>query len=203
VAVSVDFVATGAPVQLYADSGLTEPMTSPVTVTTVTSFYLANPGAYSVSLMVGGAEVATPAGAPITVGLQAGVVPVLSPVTSTPTPVTPDAPDVQACAGYYDNVNIASPGGTFDSYAMVTAGLDLLLLIAQSNPIQNGVWVWNGPTSPLTRGTDFYTGLVLTTGTMVRTEYGDIYNDILWYLDASVDSPVTVGTTAQTWTGER
>jgi hypothetical protein len=196
VAVSVDFVATVAPTQLYADSGLTEPLTSPVTVTTTTSFYVASAAAYSVSLMVGGTEVATASGAPITVGLQAGVVPVLSPVTSSAAP-TPVTADVQALAD--SNVNIASPGGTFDSYAMETAGSDKVLLTAQSTASQNGVWVWNGATSPLMRATDFYTGLVLTTGKMVRVENGDVYNNLLWSLNASAASPVTVGTTAQTW----
>src|SRR5580693_2519740 len=56
------------------------------------------------------------------------------------------------------NINLNSPGGTstFDncaSGALVSGTSRVLLFLQTTNPYQNGVWIWNGATSPLTRPT--------------------------------------------------
>ena len=54
------------------------------------------------------------------------------------------------------NVNVASPGATIEAVAL-SAG-DRVLLTGQSAPAENGIWVWNGAATPMTRPSDFPTG---------------------------------------------
>jgi hypothetical protein len=50
------------------------------------------------------------------------------------------------------NVNLASPGATIDGITM-TSG-DRVLVRAQSTQSQNGVYIWNGAVTPMTRALD-------------------------------------------------
>jgi hypothetical protein len=50
------------------------------------------------------------------------------------------------------NINIASPGATIDSVAMASG--DRALLKNQTDPLENGIWIWNGAAVAMTRATD-------------------------------------------------
>lgn len=92
------------------------------------------------------------------------------------------------------NVNIASPGATFDGVAPVSGDTEegRLLLTAQTTPSENGTWIWNGASSPLTRtGETFLEGTVVLVG-----NDGTNFKNTLW-IQTTAD-PV-VGTTALTF----
>lgn len=57
------------------------------------------------------------------------------------------------------NINLSSPGATIDSITM-TLG-DRVLVRAQSTASQNGVYIWNGATSVMTRAGDVSTAVEL------------------------------------------
>jgi hypothetical protein len=50
------------------------------------------------------------------------------------------------------NVNTASPGATMDAITLATN--DRVLLKDQTTQSQNGIYIWNGAATPLTRATD-------------------------------------------------
>lgn len=89
------------------------------------------------------------------------------------------------------NVNVASPGATFDGVAPVSGDpiLGRLLLAGQTTNTENGTYVWNGATSPLTRTADHFVG----GSVVVVGPDGATNKKTLWL--QTVDSPV-VGSTA-------
>ena len=50
------------------------------------------------------------------------------------------------------NVNLASPGATIDGITMASG--DRVLVKAQTSAVENGIYVWNGAASPMTRSLD-------------------------------------------------
>lgn len=50
------------------------------------------------------------------------------------------------------NVTVASPGASIDSVALAVS--DRVLLKDQTDPIENGIYVWNGAATPMTRSAD-------------------------------------------------
>lgn len=50
------------------------------------------------------------------------------------------------------NISIASPGATIDSITMVTN--DRVLVRAQTAQTENGIYIWNGAATPMTRSAD-------------------------------------------------
>lgn len=93
------------------------------------------------------------------------------------------------------NVNIASPGATVDAVSL-SAG-DRIFLGAQTNAVENGIWVWNGAAVALTRPTDFANAAVITRGIAVWVLEGTNFQRS-WMLNVNT-ADITVGTTAQTW----
>ena len=57
------------------------------------------------------------------------------------------------------NINLASPGATVDSVTMATA--DRVLVRAQSAAAENGLYVWNGAATAMTRAADASTAAEL------------------------------------------
>lgn len=94
------------------------------------------------------------------------------------------------------NINIASPGATLDGYSLQTN--DEVLLTAQTTASQNGIWIWNGATSALTRPNEFPTGGIVKRGRLCSVINGTVYADTLWVLNSTA-AGLTIGTTAQTW----
>jgi len=92
------------------------------------------------------------------------------------------------------NVTIATPGTTIDGVTL-TSG-DRILLKDQTTPSQNGIYVFNGSTSALTRSTDFDQWTEIPGATIPVTE-GTVNADIIYLSTANGGG--TIGTTAITF----
>lgn len=95
------------------------------------------------------------------------------------------------------NINVASPGATIDGVTM-NAG-DRVLLWQQTTPAQNGIYVWNGAATPMTRASDMDDWSEVP-GRTVRVREGTSNEGAFYFCDAAVTG--TIGTTAMTWTGD-
>jgi hypothetical protein len=99
------------------------------------------------------------------------------------------------------NINTASPGATISGHAMVAG--DRVLLAAQSTNTQDGIYVWNGATSALTRSADANTTGSIMPGTMVVIGGEDGSNpNTIWMQTATgtgSQGAIVLGTDAQTW----
>lgn len=93
------------------------------------------------------------------------------------------------------DVNLSNPGtDTFDSHVL-TSG-QRLLVWQQSTASQNGIYVFNGSSSALTRATDSDAWDELT-GTLVYVDQGTTYGDKRFYCTSN--SGGTLGSTAVTY----
>jgi hypothetical protein len=93
------------------------------------------------------------------------------------------------------NVTISAPGASIDSVALVAG--DRVLLTQQTDPTQNGIYVWNGAASAMTRASDANSSATLKSGTYVFVDEGTANGDSAWVL--STDGTIVVGTTSQAW----
>ncbi len=66
------------------------------------------------------------------------------------------------------NINIASPGATIDSYTPTSGNRDTgsVLLYNQTDAKENGIWIWNGASSAMTRAVDANSSAELTNATV-------------------------------------
>ena len=90
------------------------------------------------------------------------------------------------------NVNITSPGATIDGITMVLN--DRVLLIAQTDPIENGIYIWNGAAVGMTRSLDASTSDELESATVMVEEGTSAGTS---YRQSSVN--FTLGTDAVVW----
>lgn len=90
------------------------------------------------------------------------------------------------------NVNLSTPPATFDGVTLSgTYDLGARVLIKdQTDATQNGIWIWNGTGSPMTRATDADTTNEMGPGCFVYVEEGTTYGDTGWTL-TSDDHPST------------
>jgi hypothetical protein len=93
------------------------------------------------------------------------------------------------------NVTIAGPGAALD--AVTLSNGDRVLLKNQTAPAENGVWLFNGAASPMTRATDFDTWAEVP-GSIVAVEVGTANADTVWL--STADQGGTLGTTGVTFT---
>lgn len=99
------------------------------------------------------------------------------------------------------NTSISSPGATINGRTMASG--DRVLLTAQTTTSQNGLWVWSGSSSALTRPTDAPTG---NTSSVVAGTVVEGYNATsrTLYMQTSTgtgtNNAIIVDTDAQTWT---
>jgi hypothetical protein len=91
------------------------------------------------------------------------------------------------------NLSLASPGGTIDGIAM-SAG-DRVLVRAQSTASQNGIYVWNGAATPMTRSLDADTFAELE-GAAITVEEGT--SGGVQYRQTQVNG--TIGASDVAWT---
>lgn len=93
------------------------------------------------------------------------------------------------------NVTVSNPGtAVFDGVTLSNG--DRLLLKNQSTQAENGIYVFNGSGSALTRATDFDAWAEIP-GAVVPVEEGTTNADTLWL--STANSGGTLGTTAVTW----
>lgn len=93
------------------------------------------------------------------------------------------------------NVTVSAPGATLNGVSPASG--DRIGLIAQTAGAENGIWVYNGASSALTRPADFVTGEVTQGATMVSSG-GTSPGASQWTLTTS--GTITVGTTSLSFT---
>jgi hypothetical protein len=94
------------------------------------------------------------------------------------------------------DINLSNPGtSTFDGHTL-TSG-QRLLVWQESNSADNGIYVFNGSSSALTRATDSDAWDELT-GTLVYVDQGTTYGDKRFYCTSNTGG--TLGSTAVTYT---
>lgn len=93
------------------------------------------------------------------------------------------------------NVSVTSPGASIDGVTL-TSG-DRVLLKAQTAGAENGIYVWTGAATALTRAVDADNGTELNPGTAVTITEGTVNGDKVFMIIS--DGAVTIGTTATTW----
>lgn len=100
------------------------------------------------------------------------------------------------------NVTVSAPGGTIDGVSL-NAG-DRVLLKNQATASQNGIYVYNGAATPLTRADDATDAVgspdnvqTLKAGITTYVTEGTVQPDTAWTL--TTDNPITVGTTNLTF----
>jgi hypothetical protein len=95
------------------------------------------------------------------------------------------------------NVNLAAPGLTFDGYTPQIG--ETLLLANQAVQAENGPWVWNGASAPLTRPNYYTAGSTVQAnyGMCVPVEGGATYAGTIWTLNTA--GAITIDTTATSW----
>ncbi len=91
------------------------------------------------------------------------------------------------------NVSVASPGAAIGGVTLATG--NRVLLAGQTTGSENGIWVWNGASSAMTRPSDA-SGTALTSGAFTFVEEGTAANNGYVLVTAN---PITAGTTSQSW----
>lgn len=94
------------------------------------------------------------------------------------------------------NVNISSAPTAIDGVTLANG--DRVLLKNQTTGSQNGIYVFNGAASAMTRSTDADSSAEVTAGIFVGIEEGTANADTFWWL--TTNNPITLGTTALTFT---
>lgn len=97
------------------------------------------------------------------------------------------------------NINIAAPGTNTSDFDGITPQIGNRLLVTnQTNAAENGVYVYQGAGTPLTRAADADSDAEVTAGQYMFVEEGAAAGDTGWLL--ITDNPITLGTTGLTYT---
>ena len=97
------------------------------------------------------------------------------------------------------NINIAAPGAVIDGVTLSTTPTpDIVLLPAQTTGSQNGMYVFNGASSPMTRATNADISAEVTSGLFVFVVEGTVNASVGFTL--VTPAPIVLGTTALTFT---
>jgi len=94
------------------------------------------------------------------------------------------------------NVTIGGPGAAIDGVSLSSG--DRVLVKNQSTASQNGIYLWNGAASAMTRATDADSDVEVTAGMFVFVEEGTVNADNGFVL--TTDGSITVGSTSLTFT---
>lgn len=95
------------------------------------------------------------------------------------------------------NISLSSPGSTIDGITLVSG--DRILLTGQTTQSQNGIYIWTGSSSTLTRSVDSDSWSEFT-GCNVSVYEGTTNGDTKWF--CPVNDGGTLDTTAITYTKE-
>lgn len=99
-------------------------------------------------------------------------------------------------AGSTANITVASPGATIDGVTLAAG--DRVLLKNQTAPAENGVYVWNGAATPMTRATDM-DGWTEVPGVDIFVREGTVNEGTSWWNSSPVTG--TIDVTPMSWTG--
>lgn len=92
------------------------------------------------------------------------------------------------------NVSLSSPGASIDGVSLSSG--NRVLLLGQSAPEENGIYVWSGASAAMTRAADANSAAELK-GAAVFVEEGTLADQAYTMI---TDGAITVDTTALTWT---
>lgn len=92
------------------------------------------------------------------------------------------------------NINISTPGANIDGVPMNTG--DRVLLVAQNNGTQNGIWVWNGPSTAMSMPADADSAGDIPDGAVVAVAEGTSAN--YQYMQEAASGGVP-GSWTQSW----
>ena len=87
-------------------------------------------------------------------------------------------------------ITIASPGATIDG---VTMAVNDRVLVKDNASAANGIYVWNGAATPMTRAADANTSAEVTAGLFTFISEGTVNADSGWYLQTN--NPIVLDTT--------
>lgn len=94
------------------------------------------------------------------------------------------------------NLTVATPGATVDGVTL--AANDRVLLMNQTAGAENGIYVFNGAGSALTRATDADTSAKVSSGAAVSVSEGTVNGGKVYIL--ITPDPITLGTTSLAFT---
>lgn len=94
------------------------------------------------------------------------------------------------------NINLASPGAAIDGVTMVSG--DRVLVKEQSSNTENGIYVWNGAATPMTRATDADVNAEVTSGMFTFVTEGNTNADSGFIL--TTNDPINIGATGLVFT---
>lgn len=94
------------------------------------------------------------------------------------------------------NVTLTAPGASIDGVTLAAG--DRVLLMGQSDARQNGIWVFNGASSPMTRAVDADENAEVTAGLAVSVAQGTTNGNKTFVL--ITDDPIEVGVTELAFT---
>lgn len=94
------------------------------------------------------------------------------------------------------NLNLASPGASIDGVSMSSG--DRVLVKDQTTGSENGIYIWNGAASAMTRATDADANAEVTAGMAVFVSEGTANGDKAFVL--TTNDPITIGSTALVFT---
>jgi hypothetical protein len=97
-----------------------------------------------------------------------------------------------ARASSITNVNVANPGTAIFDGVTLSNG-QILLLLGQAAPAENGLWVFNGSGVALTRPTNFDVSADVVPSMVVTIQEGTARANHIWQL--TTNGPITLGTT--------
>lgn len=94
------------------------------------------------------------------------------------------------------NVTISGPGAAIDGVSLTNG--DRVLLKNQTTAAENGIYVFTGAATAMTRATDADTSAKVTSGLFTFVEQGTVNADSGWIL--TTDGAISLGTTGLTFT---
>lgn len=95
------------------------------------------------------------------------------------------------------NIAISTPGSQIDLQTLVSG--DRLLLVAQTTASQNGLYVWTGATTPLTRAPEWNDNTEANLGDIFTIIGGYVYTGASYIFNGP--SPFSIGSSALTFRG--
>ena len=144
--------------------------------------YCESPGAYEESDFINSSAGVADAGKPIVLDASGKIDPSMISFDA----ITWKEP---ARASSTANVTIAAPGAAIDGVTLVSG--DRVLLKDQTDQTENGIYIFNGAASPMTRSLDFDEDSEVVGGVVVAVEEGTANADKTFIVTS--DNPLTVG----------
>lgn len=107
-------------------------------------------------------------------------------------PASSSEPVYRARVASFLNQNVSAPGPAINGVNLENG--DLVLLKSQINPVENGLYLWEGAAAPLVRAAGWGAGSSIATGTRVIVLEGAVSPLTEWAVSAVNSDPIDFGT---------